>query len=286
MTVKNGLPTVYIGDKFTLDGTEVVVGDAVGIENLGGGLVGVVVTVLSDDVHIDPSAMSHRTRIVAGDDLYPAGRVDETVAYLKATREHVYARHVDMYGVMADHMPNEVIDVIDEVLDGLGVPVVDDDEEAEEVRPWGSSEVIRTTPGGMCRGVDYAEEVVLHRDGLSFVTDGDEVEWVDAKYVANLCIDVTTRVVRLWPVDDPDHVRTPLVEEGMITSTEVTWDAVYGGGAYTLAGRSVRVRFTPSVDCVSDVEYEVRVNHRTEYNDVDSLLTRDEFTEEGEDDDE
>lgn len=125
------LPTVYIGETFTLDGKEVVVSNTIGIESMGGGHVGVTVEIFSDDVHIDPAALSPRTRIVAGDEMYPTGRVGDAVDYLKATRAHVHARHVATYGAHADSMPNEVLYVIDEVLDRLGVPVVETEEDED-----------------------------------------------------------------------------------------------------------------------------------------------------------
>lgn len=276
------LPAVYIGDKFTLDGTEVTVTDTLGIENMGGGLVGVVVKVLSDDVNIDLAAMAPRTRIVAGDDMYPAGRVDDAIDYLKATRAHVYAGHVAMYTDHADHVPNEVLDVIDEVLDRLGVPVV----ETEEVRAWGSNNVIRTeeVPAtvNVWERVNRADEVVLHLDGMSFVTNGNEVEWVGADCIDNLHIDVTTHVSRVWPIDDPHHLGIPLDETTMFTVSEVRWDAVYNDGAYVGPDRVVTVgtvSIAPGVtdDVQSRAEYEVGVKHETKYTDLVSLQTRDEY---------
>ena len=279
MADKSKLPTVYIGDKFTIDGTEVAVTNTVGIENMGGDVVGVVVTVLSDDVHIDPSAMSHRTRIVAGDDMYPTGRVDDTVEYLKSTRAHVYDRHVATYGSLYDRMDNEVLDVIDEVLDRLGVPSVDT---KEEVRAWGTNDVIRTFENTLDR-VNCADEVVLHLDGMSFVTGGNEVEWVGADCIDNLLINVTTHVTRVWPIDDPDHLGVPLDEGDMYTEATVGWDMVYNDGAYVDADRMVtvnNVRLGEGVtdDLMSRAEYEVRVNHESNYTDLVTVLTRDEYT--------
>lgn len=291
MADKSKLPTVYIGDKFTIDGTEVAVTDTVGIENMGGDVVGVVVTVLSDDVHIDPSAMSHRTRIVAGDDMYPTGRVDDTVEYLKSTRAHVYDRHVAEYGSLSDRMDNEVLEVIDEVLDRLGVPSVDTETE-EEVRAWGTNDVIRTLENTLDR-VNRADEVVLHLDGMSFVTGGNEVEWVGADCINNLQINVTTHVTRVWPMDDPDHLGVPLDEGDGYTEVTVEWDSVYMDGAYVDADRvvtvnSVRLRVVTvnsvrldqgvAYDLMARAEYEVRVNHETNYTDIVTLLTRDEYT--------
>ena len=278
MADKSKLPTVYIGDKFTIDGTEVAVSNTLGIENMGGDVVGVVVTVLSDDVHIDPSAMSHRTRIVAGDDMYPTGRVDDTVEYLKSTRDHVYDRHVATYGSLSERMDNEVLDVIDEVLDRLGAPVV----ETEEVRAWGTNDVIRTFEHTLDR-VNHADEVVLHLDGMSFVTGGNEVEWVGADCIDNLLINVTTHVTRVWPIDDPDHLGTPLDEGDMYTVSTVGWDMVYNDGAYVDADRmvtvnNVRLDHGVTYDLMSRAEYEVRVNHETNYTDLVTLQTRDEFT--------
>ena len=278
MADKSELPTVYIGDKFTIDGTEVAVTNTVGIENMGGDLVGVIVKVLSDDVLIDPTAMSPTTRIVAGDDMYPTGRVDDTVEYLKSTRDHVYDRHVATYGSLADRMDNEVLDVIDEVLDRLGVPVV----ETEEVRAWGTNDVIRTFEHTLDR-VNRADEVVLHLDGMSFVTGGNEVEWVGADCIDNLLINVTTHVTRVWPMDDPDHLGTPLDEGDMYTEATVEWDMVYNDGAYVDADRVVtvtHVRLGEGVtdDLMSRAEYEVRVNHETNYTDLVTVLTRDEYT--------
>ena len=286
MADKSKLPTVYIGDKFTIDGTEVAVTNTLGIENMGGDVVGVVVTVLSDDVHIDPAAMSHRTRIVAGDDMYPTGRVDDTVEYLKSTRAHVYDRHVAEYGSLSDRMDNEVLEVIDEVLDRLGVPVV----ETEEVRAWGTHDVIRTFEHTLDR-VNRADEVVLHLDGMSFVTGGNEVEWVGADCIDNLHINVTTHVTRVWPIDDPDHLGTPLDEGDMYTEYTVEWDSVYNDGAYVVdADRVVTVnnaRFDHGVtyDHMTRAEYEVGVNHETNYTDLVTLQTRDEFTAEEENED-
>ena len=278
MADKSKLPTVYIGDKFTIDGTEVAVTNTIGIENMGGDVVGVVVKVLSDDVHIDPSAMSHRTRIVAGDDMYPTGRVDDTVEYLKSTRDHVYDRHVATYGSLSERMDNEVLDVIDEVLDRLGAPVV----ETEEVRAWGTNDVIRTFEHTLDR-VNHADEVVLHLDGMSFVTGGNEVEWVGADCIDNLLINVTTHVTRVWPIDDPDHLGTPLDEGDMYTVSTVGWDMVYNDGAYVDADRmvtvnNVRLDHGVTYDLMSRAEYEVRVNHETNYTDLVTLQTRDEFT--------
>lgn len=276
MADKSKLPTVYIGDKFTIDGTEVAVTNTVGIENMGGDVVGVVVKVLSDDVHIDPSAMSHRTRIVAGDDMYPNGRVDDTVEYLKSTRAHVYDRHVAEYGSLSDRMDNEVLDVIDEVLDRLGVPVV----ETEEVRAWGTNDVIRTFEHTLDR-VTNADEVVLHLDGMSFVTDGNEVEWVGADCIDNLQINFTTHVTRVWPIDDPDHLGTPLSQSTLYATPTVEWDMVYLDGAYDDPGRVVtvnNVRLDPGVT-YDRFEYEVRENRETVYDDIDTVRTRDEEDE-------
>lgn len=282
---KKKLPTVYIGDKFTLDGTEVVVSNTIGIESMGGGHVGVVVEIFSDDVHIDPSAMSHTTRIVAGDDMYPTGRVDEAIDYLKTTRAHVYTRHVTFYGSHADGVPNEVLDVIDEVLDRLGVPVV----ETDEVRAWGTNNVVRTAdvPSSehvpSSERVTRADEVVLHLDGMSFVTDGKEVEWVGADCIDNLCLDSTTHITRVWPIDDPHHLGNPLDETTSFTVSEVKWDAVYNDGAYVVPDRVVTVNTAKLGEDVTDdrmsrAEYEVSVNHETEYTDLVSLQTRDEYT--------
>lgn len=122
------LPTVYIGETFTLDGKEVVVSNTIGIESMGGGLVGVVVEIFSDDVHIDPAAMSPRTRIVAGDEMYPTDRVNDAIDYLKDAYAYTKAKHYEEYGGHAERMSNEVID---EVLDRLGVPVVDTEEDED-----------------------------------------------------------------------------------------------------------------------------------------------------------
>lgn len=278
MADKSKLPTVYIGDKFTIDGTEVVVGDALGIENMGGDVVGVVVKVLSDDVHIDPSAMSHRTRIVAGDDMYPTGRVDDAIGYLKDVYAYTKAKHYEEYGGRAEQMANAVLDVIDEVLDRLGVPVV----ETEEVRAWGTNDVIRTFENTLDR-VNRADEVVLHLDGMSFVTGGNEVEWVGADCIDNLLINVTTHMTRVWPIDDPDHLGDPLDEGDGYTESTVEWDMVYNDGAYVDADRVVtvnNVRLDQGVtyDLMSRAEYEVRVNHETNYTDLVTLQTRDEYT--------
>lgn len=269
---KKKLPTVYIGDTFTLDGTEVTVSNTLGIENMGGDLVGVVVKVLSDDVHIDPSAMRSSTRIVAGDDMYPTGRVDEAIDYLKATRAHVHTRHVTFYGSDADNIPNEVLDVIDEVLDRLGVPVV----ETDEVRPWGTNNVPSS------ERVNRADEVVLHLDGMSFVNAGKEVEWVGADCIDNLCIDSTTHMTRVWPSDDPHHLGLPLDETTPFTVSTVKWDAVYNDGAYVVPGRVVTVNTVKLGEDVTDdrmsrAEYEVSVNHETKYTDMDTMRTRDEY---------
>lgn len=277
MADKSKLPTVYIGDKFTIDGTEVVVSDTVGIENMGGDVVGVVVKVLSDDVHIDPSAMSHRTRIVAGDDMYPTGRVSAAINYLKSTLW--CAQHVDMYDVHADRVSNEVIEVIYGVLDRLGVPVV---ETEEEVRAWGTNDVIRTFENTLDR-VNTADEVVLHLDGMSFVTGGNEVEWVGADCIDNLQVNVTTHVTRVWPIDDPDHLGDPLDEGDGYTEATVAWDMVYLDGAYVDADRvgmvkHVRLGEGVTDDLMSRAEYEVRVNHETNYTDLVTVLTRDEYT--------
>lgn len=287
MADKSKLPTVYIGDKFTIDGTEVVVGDALGIENMVGGVVGVVVTVLSDDVHIDPSAMSHRTRIVAGDDMYPTGRVDDAIDYLKDVYAYTKAKHYEEYGGRAERMSHAVLDVIDEVLDRLGVPVV----ETEEVRAWGTNNLVRTlenTSYTLDR-VNRADEVVLHLDGMSFVTDGNEVEWVGADCIDNLQINVTTHVTRVWPIDDPDHLGVPLDEGDMYATSTVEWDSVYNDGAYVDADRVVtvnNVRLDQGVtyDLMSRAEYEVRVNHETNYTDLVTLQTRDESTAEEDED--
>ena len=287
MADKSKLPTVYIGDKFTIDGTEVAVSNTLGIENMGGDVVGVVVTVLSDDVHIDPAAMSHRTRIVAGDDMYPTGRVDDAIGYLKDAYAYTKAKHYEEYGGRAERMAHAVLEVIDEVLDRLGVPVV----ETEEVRAWGTNDIIRTFEHTLDR-VNRADEVVLHLDGMSFVTDGNEVEWVGADCIDNLLINVTTHVTRVWPIDDPDHLGTPLDEGDMHTEYTVEWDMVYLDGAYVDADRVVTVnnaRFNHGVtyDHMTRAEYEVRVNHETNYTDLVTLQTRDEFTaEEDEDNDE
>ena len=284
MADKSELPTVYIGDKFTIDGTEVAVSNALGIENMGGDVVGVVVKVLSDDVHIDPSAMSHRTRIVAGDDMYPTGRVSAAIDYLKDVYAYTKAQHYEEYGgSLSDRMDNEVLDVIDEVLDRLGVPSV----ETEEVRPWGTNTVAFLTevpPSSFTLDrVNRADEVVLHLDGMSFVTGGNEVEWVGADCIDNLLINVTTHVTRVWPIDDPDHLGTPLDEGDMYTVSTVEWDMVYNDGAYVDADRVVtvnNVRLGEGVtdDLMSRAEYEVRVNHESNYTDLVTLLTRDEYT--------
>lgn len=281
---KKKLPTVYIGDKFTLDGTEVTVSNTLGIENMGGDLVGVVVKVLSDDVHIDPSAMRSSTRIVAGDDMYPTGRVDDAIGYLKDTRAHVHTGHVATYGAHADRMPNEVLDVIDEVLDRLGVPVVET-EETEEVRAWGTNNVVRTTTAHTGETINRADAVVLHLDGMSFVTDGKEVEvvWVGADCIDNLCLDSTTHITRVWPIDDPHHLGNPLETTTPYTTTTVRWDAVYNDGAYVVPDRvvtvnTVRLGEDVTDDRMSRAEYEVSVNHETKYTDLVSLQTRDEYT--------
>lgn len=282
---KKKLPTIYIGDTFTLDGTEVTVSNTLGIENMGGDLVGVVVKVLSDDVHIDPSAMRSSTRIVAGDDMYPTGRVDEAIDYLKSTRAHVHTGHVATYGEHADHMPNEVLDVIDEVLDRLGVPVVESEE--DEVRAWGTNSVAfraEVPPSSLTLDrVNRADEVVLHLDGMSFVNAGKEVEWVGADCIDNLCIDSTTHMTRVWPSDDPHHLGLPLDETTPFTVSTVKWDAVYNDGAYVVPDRVVTVNTVKLGEDVTDdrmsrAEYEVSVNHETEYTDLVSLQTRDEYT--------
>lgn len=283
MAAKSELPTVYIGDKFTIDGTEVAVTDTVGIENMGGDLVGVVVKVLSDDVHIDPSAMSHRTRIVAGDDMYPTGRVDDAIGYLKDVYAYTKAKHYEEYGGRAERMANAVLNVIDEVLDRLGAPVV----ETEGVRAWGTNSVAFLTevpPSSFTLDrVNRADEVVLHLDGMSFVTDGNEVEWVGADCIDNLLINVTTHMTRVWPIDDPDHLGVPLDEGDMYTESTVGWDMVYNDGAYVDADRVVMVKHVRldqgvTYDLMSRAEYEVRVNHETNYTDLVTLQTRDEFT--------
>ena len=279
MADKSKLPTVYIGDKFTIDGTEVAVSNTLGIENMGGDVVGVVVKVLSDDVHIDPAAMSHRTRIVAGDDMYPTGRVDDAIGYLKDVYAYTKAKHYEEYGGRAERMSNAVLEVIDEVLDRLGVPSVDT---KEEVRAWGTNDIIRTFEHTLDR-VNRADEVVLHLDGMSFVTGGNEVEWVGADCIDNLLINATTHVTRVWPIDDPDHLGTPLEEGDGYTEYMVEWDMVYNDGAYVDADRVVTVKHVRldqgvTYDLMSRAEYEVRVNHETNYTDLVSLLTRDEFT--------
>ena len=278
MADKSELPTVYIGDKFTIDGTEVVISDIIGIENVGG-VVGVVVTVLSDDVHIDPSAMSPTKRIVTGDDLYPTGRVDDAIGYLKDVYAYTKAKHYEEYGGRAERMAHAVLEVIDEVLDRLGVPVV----ETEEVRAWGTNDIIRTFEHTLDR-VNCADEVVLHLDGMSFVTGGNEVEWVGADCIDNLLINATTHMTRVWPIDDPDHLGTPLDEGDMYTEYTVEWDMVYNDGAYVDPDRVVtvnNVRLGEGVtdDLMSRAEYEVRVNHETNYTDLVTLQTRDEEDE-------
>lgn len=287
MADKSKLPTVYIGDKFTIGGTEVAVSNTVGIENMGGDVVGVVVKVLSDDVHIDPSAMSHRTRIVAGDDMYPTGRVDDAIGYLKDVYAYTKAKHFEEYGGRAEHMANAVLDVIDEVLDRLGVPVV----ETEEVRAWGTNSVAFLTevpPSSYTLDrVNRADEVVLHLDGMSFVTGGNEVEWVGADCIDNLQINFTIHVTRLWPIDDPEHLGTPLTQRGVYATSTVEWDSVYNDGAYVDPGRVVtvnNVRLDPGVT-YDRFEYEVGENHETVYDDIDTVLTRDEFTAKEEDED-
>lgn len=278
---ENKLPTVYIGDTFTIGGTEVVVSNTIGIEDVGG-VVGVVVTVLSDDVHIDPAAMSPTTRIVTGDNMYPTGRVNGAIGYLKSTRADVYDRHVATYGSDAECTSNEVIDVIDEVLDRLGVPAGDTEEE-EEVRAWGTNDVVRTFDNTLDR-VNNADEVVLHLDGMSFVTAGDEVEWVGADCIDNLQVNVTTHVTRLWPGDDPYHLGVPLAKGGMYTEATVEWDSVYNDGAYVDPGRVVTVNNVSlgegmADDGMSRAEYEVSENHEVEYTDLVTLQTRDEEDE-------
>ena len=287
MADKSKLPTVYIGDKFTIDGTEVVVGDALGIENMGGDVVGVVVKVLSDDVHIDPSAMSHRTRIVAGDDMYPTGRVDDAIGYLKDVYAYTKAKHYEEYGGRTERMANAVLEVIDEVLDRLGVPSVDTN---EEVRAWGTNDVIRTFENTLDR-VNCADEVVLHLDGMSFVTGGNEVEWVGADCIDNLLINATTHMTRVWPMDDPDHLGDPLEEGDVYTESTVEWDMVYNDGAYVDADRvvtvnNVRLDHGVTYDLMPRAEYEVRVNHETNYTDLVTLQTRDESTAEEDEEDE
>ena len=283
MADKSKLPTVYIGDKFTIDGTEVAVTNTIGIENMGGDVVGVVVKVLSDDVHIDPSAMSHRTRIVAGDDMYPTGRVDDAIGYLKDVYAYTKAKHYEEYGGRAERMANAVLNVIDEVLGLLGVPDVD----TVEVRAWGTNSVAFLTevpPSSFTLDrVNRADEVVLHLDGMSFVTGGNEVEWVGADCIDNLLINVTTHVTRVWPMDDPDHLGTPLDEGDVYTESTVEWDMVYNDGAYVDPDRVVtvnNVRLGEGVtdDRMSRAEYEVRVNHETKYTDLVTVLTRDEYT--------
>ena len=285
MADKSKLPTVYIGDKFTIDGTEVAVSNTLGIENMGGDVVGVVVKVLSDDVHIDPAAMSHRTRIVAGDDMYPTGRVDDAIGYLKDVYAYTKAKHYEEYGGRAERMSNAVLEVIDEVLDRLGVPSVDT---KEEVRAWGTNDIIRTFEHTLDR-VNRADEVVLHLDGMSFVTGGNEVEWVGADCIDNLLINATTHVTRVWPIDDPDHLGTPLEEGDGYTEYMVEWDMVYNDGAYVDADRVVTVKHVRldqgvTYDLMSRAEYEVRVNHETNYTDLVSLQTRDETTAEEDED--
>lgn len=289
---KKKLPTIYIGDTFTLDGKEVVVSDTLGIENMGGGHVGVVVEIFSDDVHIDPSAMRSSTRIVAGDDMYPTGRVSDAINYLKDTRSHVHTGHVATYGAHADRVPNEVLDVIDEVLDRLGVPVVVESE--DEVRAWGTNDVVRTTTEHTGETITRADEVVLHLDGMSFVTDGKEVEWVGADCIDNLCLDSTTHMTRVWPIDDPDHLGNPLETTTPYTTSTVKWDAVYNDGAYVVPDRVVTVNTVKLGEDVTDdrmsrAEYEVSVNHETKYTDMDTMRTRDEYnankTKENEDND-
>lgn len=284
MADKSKLPTVYIGDKFTIDGTEVAVTNTIGIENMGGDVVGVVVKVLSDDVHIDPSAMSHRTRIVAGDDMYPTGRVNDAIEYLKGVYAYTKANHYEEYGDRAERVANTVLNVIDEVLGLLGVPDVD----TLEVRAWGTNDVIRTFENTLDR-VNRADEVVLHLDGMSFVTDGNEVEWVGADCIDNLQVNVTIHVTRLWPIDDPEHLGTPLTQRGVYATSTVEWDMVYLDGAYVDPGRVVAVntvRLDPGVT-YDRFEYEVSENRETVYDDIDTVLTRDEFTaEEDEEEDE
>ena len=207
-------------------------------------------------------------------ELYPTGRVSDAIGYLKSTR--------------ADHMSNEVLEVIDEVLDRLGVPSVDTKE--EEVRAWGTNDVIRTFENTLDR-VNCADEVVLHLDGMSFVTGGNEVEWVGADCIDNLLINVTTHMTRVWPIDDPDHLGDPLDEGDGYTESTVEWDMVYNDGAYVDADRVVtvnNVRLDQGVtyDLMSRAEYEVRVNHETNYTDLVTLQTRDESTAEEDEEDE
>lgn len=283
MTTRD-LPTVYIGDKFTIGGREVVVGERIGVQPLGNGHAGVVVTLYSDDVHIDPSAMAPGTRIVGADELYPTGRVDETIGYLKATRAHIHAHHVDMYGAHADHVPNETIDVIDEALARLGVPVVD----TTEVRTWGATTPSRVdteeTTEYPADRLTYADEAVLCLDGVSFVTGGNEVEWVGADVIDGLEVKVVSTYLCVWPIDNPDHLGEPLERRKLFTVATLTWDEVYGGGAYVVPCREVRVdkvRLDEGVtdDRMSRAEYEVAMSHDTVYNDVDTLLTRAEYEE-------
>lgn len=281
---ENKLPTVYIGDTFTIGGTEVVVSNTIGIEDVGG-VVGVVVTVLSDDVHIDPEAMHPTTRIVTGDNMYPTGRVNGAIGYLKDVYAYTKAQHYEEYGGRAERMSNAVLEVIDEVLDRLGVPAGDTEE--EEVRAWGTNDVVRTFENTLDR-VNNADEVVLHLDGMSFVTAGDEVEWVGADCIDNLHINVTTYVTRLWPGDDPYHLGVPLDEGDMYTEAVVEWDMVYNDGAYVVAGRVVTVNNVSlgegmADDGMSRAGYEVRVNHEVEYNDIDTVQTRDEEEEDNDD---
>lgn len=132
--------------------------------------------------------------------------------------------------------------------------------------------------------VNRADEVVLHLDGMLFITNGNAVEWVGADCIGNLHINVTKHVTRVWPIDDPDHLGTPLDEGGLYTESTVEWDMVYNDGAYVDADRvvtvnTVRLDHGVTYDRMSRAGYEVGVTHETKYTDLVTLQTRDEEDE-------